>query len=239
MWLVLCHPDDVSALWAGQGLRTRGVTPVEFISPVELICARRLEYRAGDGKPAQASAELAGGKRLDVRCLRGTLNRAARMEYPQVQRAALADRTYVQAEMDAILLAWLGALPAPVFNPAHPSGWGGAQSHPFAWALRAQAAGFLTPPHRCGYAGLEIPFIQSRHATTHIVFGRRTFPALPQDMERAAVRLAESAGLPLLGITLSWQPDGQALLTGATPSPDLRIGGAAFLDALTADFTVT
>ena len=47
------------------------------------------------------------------------------------------------------------------------------------------------------------------------------------------------ARLPLLGLNLSWQPDGQALLTGATPSPDLRIGGAAFLDALTGDFTET
>ena len=227
----------MSALWAGQGLRARGVTPVEFISPVELICARRLEYRAENGEPAYTSAELTGERRIDFRRLRGTLNRASRVDYPQVRRAAGADRAYVQAEMDAILLAILGTLPAPVFNPAHPSGWAGAQWHPFAWALRAQAAGFLTPTHRCGYSGLELPSTQFHHTTSHLVFGSRAFPALPQDLERAAGRLAESAGIPLLGITVAWTVDGRGLFTGATPAPDLRTGGAAFLDALAAAFT--
>jgi hypothetical protein len=209
---------------------------VEFISPVELICARRLEYRAENGELAHTSAELTGGRRIDFRRLRGTLNRASRVDYPQVRRAARADRAYVQAEMDAILLAILGTLPAPVFNPPHSSGWAGAQWHPFAWALRAQAAGFHTPAHRCGYSGLELPFTQSHHTTSHLVFGGRAFPALPQDMERAAARLAESAGIPLLGITLAWTADGRGLFTGATPAPDLRTGGAAFLDALAAAF---
>jgi hypothetical protein len=239
MWLVLCNPDDVSALWAGQGLRARGMKPVEFVSPVELVCAHRLEYRAGNREPVHASAELTGGRRMDVRRLRGTLNRAAHVDYPQVRRAATADRPYVQAEMDAILLAWLGALPAPLYNPAHPSGWAGAQWHPFVWALRAQAAGFLTPQHRCGYSGMEQPLTQSRNFTSHLVFGGRSFPALPQDLERAAARLAESVGIPLLGITLAWMLDGQALFTGATPMPDLRTGGVAFLDGLTSAFTAS
>ena len=205
---------------------------------MELFCARRLEYRAEEGEPVQASAELNSGKRIDFHRLRGTLNRAARVDYLQVRRAVATDRTYVQAEIDAILLAMLGALPAPVFNPPHPSGWAGAQSHPFAWALRAQAAGFVTPPHRCGYSGLEQPITQFRYSSSHLLFGGRTFPPLPESMERCTTRLAESAGIPLLGITLAWMSDGGALFTGATAMPDLRAGGAAFLDALTAALTV-
>lgn len=212
---------------------------MEFVSTVELISACRLEYRVENGEPPWALAELTGRRRLDTRRLSGTLNRAERPDHPQLRRAAPADRTYVQAEMDAVLLAWLGALPAPVVNPAHPLGWAGVQLHPFAWALRAQAAGFLTAPHRCGYSGLELPFTQSRYSTSHLVFGGRTFPALPQDIERRAAMLAKSAGVPLLGITLAWMADGQALFTGATPLPDLRVGGAAFLDALTAAFTAS
>ena len=237
MWLVLCDAGDVSALWAGHGLRARGLTPIEFVSPIELACAQRIEYRAGDGGPVHASADLTGRRRIDVRRLLGTLNRAARIEYPQVARAHATDRAYVQAEMDAILLAWLWALPAPVFNPAHPSGWPGAQSHPFAWAQRAQAAGFLTPPHRCGYSGLQMPVIDADcHATSHIVFQERTFPPLPKELETAGARLAEIVGLPLLGITLGWTPDGQALLLAATSTPDLRSGGEEFLDALARSF---
>jgi hypothetical protein len=238
MWLVLCNPDDKSALWAGHGLRARGVTPVEFVSPVELICARRLEYRGGNGEPAHASAELANSRQLDTRQLRGTLNRATRIDFPQVRRAAPSDRPYIQAEMDAILLAWLGALPEPLFNPPNPSGWSGPQLHPFEWALRAQAAGFSTLPHRCGYAGLEMPAIPHGSClSSHLVFDGRIFPSLPQEMELAAQRLATSAMIPLLGITLAMMPDGQTLFIAATPTPDLRIGGAAFLDSLTSALT--
>ena len=238
MWLVLCEANDISALWAGRGMRARGLKPVEFVSPVELACAPLIEYRAGDGSEACASAELSSGRRIEVRRLLGTLNRAGAIDYPQVRRAQPADRAYVQAEMDAITLAWLGALPAPVFNPVHPSGWGGAQSHPFAWALRAQAAGFLTAPHRCGHSGMEIPIpSEGFHTTVHLVLGDRTFPALPKGLESAGVRLARSVNLPLLGIVLHWTQDGQALFAGATPTPDLRVGGDVFLDALTAAFT--
>lgn len=239
MWLVLCDPTDMSALWTGQGLRARGVTPVEFVSPTELVCASRLEYRAEKGEPVHASVELTGKRRIDVRRLRGTLNRATRVEYPQVRHAIPADRVYVHAEMDAIFLGWLGALTSPVFNPAQPSGWSGSLLHPFAWALRAQQAGFATRPYRCGYSGLEIPAVQSRHITYHIVFGRCTFPKLSEDMERAAVLLAAGTGIPLLGISLEWMPDGRARFNAATPLPDLRIGGTAFLDALAMAFKVT
>ena len=235
--LVLCNPDDLSALWAGQGLRARGGTPVRILSPVQLICARRLEYRAESGEPAQASAELDDGKLIDARQLSGVLNRAARIDYPQVRRAAPADRNYVRAEMDATLLAWLGALPAPIFNPPHTSGWGGAYLHPFDWAIRAQTAGFLTLPHRSGYNGLELPIVQNHHTTSHLIFGGRTFPALSPDIEKAAVQLAQTAAIPLLGITLAWTPEGRTLFIYATPMPDLQIGGAPFLDALAAAFT--
>lgn len=239
MLLVLCDPTDMSALWAGRGLRARGVTPVEFVSPAELICARRIEYCAEKGEPVHASADLGGERRIDVRRLRGTLNRATRVDYPQVRHAAPADRAYVHAEMDAIFLGWLGALTSPVFNPAQPSGWCGSLLHPFAWALRAQKAGFATTSHRCGYSGLELPALQSRHITSHLVFGGRTFPSLPENLELAAIRLSDSTSMPLLGITLEWMPDGQARFNGATPIPDLRTGGTAFLDVLAAAFTVT
>lgn len=235
MWLVLCDPCDRSALWAGQGLRARGLQTVEFVSPMQLVCAPRLEYRAGSGAPVQASVTLSDGRRIDVARLCGTLNRATRVDYPQLRHAALADRPYVQAEMDAIFLAWLGALGAPLFNPAQTSGWAGPLLHPFAWALHAQHAGFTTLTHRCGYGGLEIPVAHgpTRH---YVVFGSRTFPALPEPLTRAAVQLSERVRVPLLGITLAWSAEGQASFVGASATPDLQVGGSEFLDALSAAF---
>ena len=210
---------------------------MEFVSPMQLACARRVEYRAENGEPIRASVDFASGRQIDVRRLRGTLNRATRIDYPQLRKAAPADRSYIQAEMDAILLAWLGALESPVFNPAQPSGWAGSLLHPFAWALHAQRAGFATPSYRCGYAGLEIPVTHGGTKSFHIVFGGRTFPQLSAELERAAVRLSDSIGIPLLGITLAWAANGQASFDGASPTPDLRVGGAAFLNALSGAFT--
>ena len=238
MWLVLCDPGDRSALWAGQGLRARGLQPVEFVSPMQLVCAPRLEYRAENREPVQASVTLTGGRQIDVGRLRGTLNRATRVDYPQLRHAALTDRPYVQAEMDAIFLAWLGALGAPLFNPAQPSGWAGPLLHPFAWALHAQRAGFITMAHRCGYAGLEI---LAAHGPTsvHIVFGKRTFPELPDPLAQAALRLSERVGVPLLGITLAWSAESEASFVSASATPDLQMGGNAFLDALSVAFNAT
>jgi hypothetical protein len=221
MLLVLCDPADKPALWAGQQLRKRGVMPVEFVSPAELLSARRLEYRAENGKPVYAVAELGHGRKIDTRQLRGTINRANRIEYPQIRLAAVQDRNYVQAEMDA-----------PVFNPANPSGWCGASLHPFAWALHAQTAGLATLAYRCGYSGLERPPQSNQPMSVHLVFGDRTFPDLPLQTKRAAIALATRVGIPLMGITLEWSPEGKATFIEATPMPNLRLGGDAFINAL-------
>ena len=198
-----------------------------------------LRISCGKGEPVHASVALSGERRIDVRRLRGTLNRAARVDFPQVRHATPSDRAYVHAEMDAIILAWLGALGSPVFNPAQPSGWCGSLLHPFAWALRAQQAGFATLPHRCGYSGLEIPVAQRHPISSHLVFAGGTFPALAKDLQSAAVRLSDAVGIPLLGITLLWLRDGQAVFCEATPLPDLRTGGSEFLDVLSTAFALT
>jgi hypothetical protein len=235
MWLVLCDPGDRSALWAGQGLRARGLHPVEFVSPMQLACAPHLEYRAESGEPVQASVTLTSGRRIEVARLRGTLNRATRVDYPQLRHAALADRPYVQAEMDAVFLAWLGALGAPLFNPAQTSGWAGPLLHPFAWALHAQRAGFTTMACRCGYGGLEIPVARGP-TSTYLVFDQRTFPALPDPLTQAALNLSKRVRVPLLGITLAWSAEGQASFVSASATPDLQVGGSEFLDALSVAF---
>ena len=45
MWLMFAAADDPSALWAAEGLRARGVKPLEWITPQMLAGARRWEHR--------------------------------------------------------------------------------------------------------------------------------------------------------------------------------------------------
>ena len=233
MWLVICDATDRPALWAGAQLRRIGL-PVQFLAPQELLSASHLEYRAEAGKPAYGYAKLLEDRVIDTRLVRGTLNRATRQACPQVRFAQRADQSYVQAEMDAMLLAWLATLPSPVFNPATAGAWSGVTLSAFAWAMHAQAAGFQTLPYRCGLAGLEYPQIQPGNLSTHIVFAGQTYPALPQALTEAACALAGRVDVSLLGITLAWSQGlaPQAIFIEASSLPDLRVGGSAFIAAL-------
>ncbi len=241
MWLVLCDPHDHAALWAGSQLRSLGLMPVQFVAPQELLLASRLEYCAEVSTKAYAYAQLQGDRVIDTRSVHGTINRAVRLNCPQVGVAATQDRSYVQAEMDAIMLAWLAALSARAINPATASAWSGVQLSAFAWAQHAQAAGFTTLPYRCGHAGLEHPPALNCQLSTHLVFAEETYPALPSTLASAAIQLAKRVRVPLLGITLGWHTPNfgpkdarHANFIDANTLPDLRVGGTAFIAALAA-----
>jgi hypothetical protein len=72
---------------------------------------------------------------------------------------------------------------------------------------------------------------------TAIVVGDRVVgPALPREVQLGCLRLARLSQTPLLGIELTnggstndWS------FAGATPMPDLRMGGEPLLDALFAE----
>jgi hypothetical protein len=55
---------------------------------------------------------------------------------------------------------------------------------------------------------------------------------LPKDILGGCLQLARVADTPLLGIDLAQDTAGQWIFAAATPMPDLRVGGDAFLNAL-------
>lgn len=61
-------------------------------------------------------------------------------------------------------------------------------------------------------------------------------PALPRETRESCLRLAQLAETRLLGIELVSDTSSNSwTFAGATPMPDLRIGGEALLDALAAE----
>jgi len=56
--------------------------------------------------------------------------------------------------------------------------------------------------------------------------------ALPPGFEAGLRRMAETAGMALLGVMLEPGPGGTWRVAAATPRPELRPGGAPLLDAL-------
>jgi len=240
MWLVLCDAGDVSALWAFQEMRSRGVAPLELLTADDLALADYWEHRVG---AAGASIRFRAGP-LEVRGdkLRGVLNRLYTVPMPHWRRKEKADRDYVQQEMVALFLSWLHALPCPVINRPAPQGLCGAWRTESEWAWLAAQAGLAVAPYRqSSRDGIDEMKGQRRliapGAMVHtvIVAGDATAgAAAPPPVLAACRRLAALAGTELLGVDFIAGAAGPWSFAGASAMPYLASGGAPLMDLLCA-----
>ncbi|MFF8407575.1 hypothetical protein ACF06P_38825 [Streptomyces sp. NPDC015684] len=241
MWLVLGDPADRAAAWAYEGLRQRGLRPLQLLTPDALIRSARQEHRVGaDG--TSFHIRLADGRPLASSDIRGVLNRIVRAPVHPPVLATRADSDYAAEELNALMLSWLLCVAPVTVNRPSPAGFCGAWRTSAQWAVLAARAGLPVPvttlSSRTGTAPRELPATHSVVVLKKQVFGGERLPdarCLP-DVLPACVRLARLAGTHLLGVGL--HHDGEAVsFTGATPVPDLRIGGGALLDGLHRHFT--
>jgi hypothetical protein len=232
--LVLCDEADVSALWAADGLRSRGLSPT-VLTGIDLAAVRGWRHPIGaDG--ADIALRFDGGN-LNGRDVRGVLNRLAFVPRAWLNRIGGPDRDYAAQEMLAFYLSWLHALEAPKLNPPAPQGLCGNMRHPSAWVTLAARAGvpvrdFSQSSDDDPAAAWQIP--TDPGAWTVFVVGAEVIgPERLVGPHRAAcLRLAEAACCPLLGIDFAPSADGMWRMTAASVIPDLTRGGEALVDAL-------
>lgn len=237
MWMVLCSAADAAGIWAWEGLRQWGLTPLELVTAESLAAAYHWEHRLESGQP-YLKITLRDGRVLKSTEIRAVLNRLQAPSPRTLENAAHGDREYAQAEMFAFYLSWLHAIPGAMINRPKPMGLSGAWLHASEWMLRASRAGLRTPVYRqsgrdgessrrrqgCG-ASVEERTGQRVIALRGEVFGA----TVPARVAKACGRLAEEVDAELLGIDLYEDRRGQWVFAGATPAPDLRLGGAALL----------
>jgi hypothetical protein len=240
MWLVLSAASDAAARWACQGLKARGLEPLEWISQEALAEASRWEHRLG-AQGTGLAIGLADGRCIRDSALRGVLNRLTSVPEAMLVDAHAQDRDYAAQEMSAFFLSWLHGLPGSVLNRASPAGLGGAWRHASQWFWLATQAGLPAPPYRQASQGdaayhVEWDSRRSRPAedttTVFVVHGRVVATSVPESVQRGCQRLAELSATELLGIDLAISPTGLWTFAGASPCPDLRRGGEALLDTL-------
>jgi hypothetical protein len=237
MWLVLAHAGDPIAHWTAHGLREAGLEPLELLTAEELCTGAIWEHRVGRDR-ASVRIELADGRVIAGERLSGVLNRLTHVPATYLSRVATSDRGYVLAEMAALLLSALQALPCPVVNRAHPLGLSGHWRWPAEWHSLAAEAGLpaarfvLDSNHGASQGALR--GCQSVATTTQLVIGEAVVgPPLAADLRAGCRRLARLAQTELLGVDLALSgAAGVPGFIGATPAPDLRGGGAAALAAL-------
>ena len=243
MWLVLCESTDAPARWAREGLRSRGLEPVELVTSDDLAHARWV-HRVGE-EGARVEVALRDGRTFRSDSVRGTLNR---LVYPPRGDLLLihpSDRSYVVQELMAFFMSWLCALPGPLLNPPSPECLCG-RARPLAeWLWLAARAGLSGPP--CRVSSDELPAAPSLNVRvpgsgpdlrTLIVVGERVVGApAPPAIGEGCRRLAALSHTPLLGLEFSTGPGESWQLVGAGGLPDLRRGGEALLDALAASLS--
>jgi hypothetical protein len=239
VWLVLCHTSDVPALWAYQGLRARGLAPLELVSAEELSAALRWAHRV-DGRGASVEIALADGRVISSGTLRGVLNRITAVPLALWRSGTAVDREYVEQELTALYVSWIHSLPCPVLNRATALGLAGQWRHESEWIRLAAWAGLPAPVYRQSSddppddaAGASR--LHAYGATTQtviVVGGRATGARAPTAVLNGCVRLASLAETPLLGVDFAAGSAGAWTFAGATPTPDLREGGPAVIDAI-------
>ena len=236
MWLIACSPGDVAALWVARRLGARELAPVEVVSVEALAYSQSIEHRLGsDG--ASVRIRLADGRQVAGERVDGLLNRIAQLPFEHLEVAAEDEHTYAMQEISALFLSWLAAMPGTVLNRPVPFGLSGPILDQPQWLALAGRAGLATPvlripsPRRNGMPRAGF----SRPACNVLVACGALYGAPLGDPEaKACLRLAELSGTDILGIELHRDATGKWEFAGATPHPDLRLGGEPLVDRLAA-----
>jgi hypothetical protein len=239
MWLLLCEHNDLPALWAHPGLQARQVEPLEIVTSELLAYSLRWEHRLVR-ETVRTEIALADGRTIRSDEVRGSINRLQRVAAGHLAGAAEADRVYAHQELSALVLSVLYSLPGPMLNRPVGQSLSGPWLHQSEWTYRAVEAGLPVGTYARvsdqGEAedGLATPSPAGLPIETIIVVGDgvigRRAPTAIVDCSR---HLAERTGASLLGVQFT-VADGEWSFAGASPYPDLTIGGKPLLDMLAA-----
>lgn len=240
MWLVLCMSKDVSTLWAYQGLKARGLEPLELVTDETLGPGVRWEHRLGaDG--VFVDITLNDGRRINNNRIRGVLNRLLWVPSEHLRKVNQGDREYATQELLAFFVSWLYALPRPVLNRPRPPGLSGQLRHGSEWVWMASKAGLPTQDYRqssrdyvaeMGFEKRVVP-INTPVSTVIVLEGHVVGAPAPLKIREGCRSLAELARVELLGVEFAEGQAGPWTFVGATTFPDLRLGGQDLLDVLT------
>ena len=159
-------------------------------------------FRVAD--PGGGSA-VADSRLVPVSELRAVLTRRPAVVAQELAWIDPADRTYLAAEMNAFLVAWLHALPCAVVNRPTTTCLAGPAWGPLEWAAAAARA--------------DVPWAPDVDGVTHeaVVCGETCLGAASPAEAAAARRLARAADVELLGVRFT---AGGAC--SATPNPRLE-----------------
>jgi len=236
MLLVVCGLDDESALWFARRASQSGAD-CKIVTTEALSYARHFSHRLARGE-VRTAVRLADGTRLVDSEISGVLNRAVQAPVAAWQLAAPAERDYATMELHACTLSWLHALPCQVRNRPEPDCLAGPMRHAFVTVAAAHAAGLpcpevtfdttgpLGPADALLLAAARAAGPQARPVHLACLDGVVAGGEPPEPVVAgiAAFAARMRADAALLGIDF-FAGAGGWWFAGASPLPDLRVGG--------------
>jgi hypothetical protein len=174
---------------------------------------------------AGADSAVIGGRTVAREEITGVLARWPCIYERELARIDPGDRAYVAKEMTAFLTAWLTGLRCPVLNRPSPSSLLGPSWRPEQWVQAAARVGIpvrtVERKVRFGSPGEAAGSPADGPAPWRVtIVGDRWFGPVDPALAAHARRLADAAGVDLLGATFD-RPDPDARLIGADLWPDL------------------
>ncbi|HSE59883.1 MAG TPA: hypothetical protein VLA99_14375 [Nitrospiraceae bacterium] len=221
--------DAVSRSFAERHLE-RGV---RLLTPRDLS---RVGWNCSFGKMGASSQAVVAGRLLGDREIHGVLTRLSGVNEHELPHIAAGDRTYVAAEMNAFLLAWLTTLPCPVLNRPTPRCLSGRWWRQEEWVRAAGHLGIpILPVHRRVRLthGRRPRAASQPGGTTVTLIRRRNLGDADPLLITQARHLAQAAGTDFLAVRFAGPSPGSAFVD-ATPWPDIAddVIGEAVMECL-------
>jgi len=209
---------------------------LELITASTLAASHRWVHRV-NSTASDVEIGLPDGRTVDSRQVRGYLNRLTIGWNPFIAAASQPDREYAMGEWYSLLVSSLHCFGGARADPPSGQGLAGRWRHPSEWTVLAALAGLATAPC-CVPADEPDRQLETAARRTLIVVGDDVVGAHGDlSLIAATRRLAELSGTSILGVDVAPEPGTGWRFVGATPQPDLRLGGTPLLDALAAYLT--
>jgi hypothetical protein len=241
MWLILADDTDSSARWLYQQLKRDARLDVQLASAITLASNISWAFRAA---PPGTNPDfiLADGQRVPTDRLDGVLNRLTRI--PSVRGTAAPDRAACEGdpEQTAHFVNWMYSLSIPVLNRPDILNLTGIWRRASDWTVMASVAGLLPAPFRAEtppayHAEVALaadPRIDGMNRTVFVVGGRVLGEDVPASIADGCVCLSHILNCDLIAAHFCVNRAGAWLITGFSAQPDLRLGGDALVQAITA-----
>ena len=157
------------------------------------------------------STAVVAGQPLARGDITGVITRLAFVTEYDLGYIVPADRTYVAAEMTALLRCWLAELPCPILNPPTPNCLSGPYWSHAKWVFTAGRLGLpITPVCRRLTRSATLTTMSEAQTTAIAVtvVGARCFGEVHPTVGQQARQLADAAGVDLLTVYFSGSEPG-------------------------------